>query len=106
MPFSAEKQQSIIVWADATPKITAVFLLDGGAQGAMNHVSDIKLGLSLGSAGSWWGLLTFLYYRRAWRTKLENLLGFRVHLELVSHRQIRGVPHQTEAALATLWRRG
>jgi hypothetical protein len=104
MRLSAKKQQSIISWAEATPKITAVFLLGGRAHGAMNP--DIQLGLSLGGAGSWWALLTFLYYRRVWKIKLQKLLGLRVYLELVSDRQTRGISHQTEAAIAALWRRG
>src|SRR5262245_11498491 len=106
MQIAPEHLQAIIEWAESLPKVTAVFLLDGRAHGAARPGSYIELGLALGGDDSWRDLLTFLNHRRAWRRKLEKLLGLRVHLDLMNHEPAADVFHQTEAAHVALWRRG
>jgi len=101
-----EHHQSIIDWAEDLPKVTAVFLLGDRAHGTAKPDSDIELGLFLGGTDSWWNLLTYLNHRRAWRLKLEKMLGLRVHLELLNHVPAAEVVRQPEAARVTLWRRG
>jgi predicted nucleotidyltransferase len=106
MQVIPEHHQSIIDWAESLPKVTAVFLLGDRAHGKAKPDSDIELGLFLGGTDSWWDLLTYLNHRRAWRVKLEKLLGLRVHLELMNHEPPADVSHPSRAAPYTLWRRG
>jgi predicted nucleotidyltransferase len=105
MQLTPEQRQSIINWAESLPKVTVVYLLGGRACGTAKPDSDIELGLALGSADSWRDLLTYLNHRRAWRLKLEKILGLRVHLELLNHERAADVPHPTTAR-EILWRRG
>lgn len=105
MQIAPEHQQSIINWAEGLLKVTVVHLLGGRARGTAKPESDIELGLALGSADSWRDLLTYLNHRRAWRLKLEKVLGLRVRLELLNDERAADVPHLTTTR-EILWRRG
>ena len=106
MQLTPEQRQSIINWAEGLSNVTAVFLLGDRAKGTAKPDSNIELGLALGGADSWRDLLTFLNNRRAWRRKLEKLLGLRIDLELMNQESLTDASYNIEFVRITLWRRG